>query len=114
MAIESLGQAFEERANNDEDRISVATQRQLIWWRFKKHKVALVATIIVAVFYMTVVFADFLATNDPHDSEAFRGLMPIQPVRFLDGWKPSLHVCSVEGERDLTTFIAAVSCPPIM
>ncbi len=104
MAAESLEQAIEGRASALEERISVASQRQLIWWRFKRHQLALVATIIVAAFYLTVVFADFLATSDPSDSEAFRGLMPIQPIRFLDGWKPTLHVCKVEGERDMTTF----------
>ena len=87
-----------------EERISVASQRQLIWWRFRKHKVAVAATVIIISFYLMVVFADFLATSDPADSEAFRGLMPIQPVYLFDGWKPSLHVCSVSGERDLVTF----------
>jgi len=102
MAVESLDQPIQGR--DIEDRISVATQRQLIWWRFKKHKLALVATIIVAAFYTTVVFADFLATNDPSDSEAFRGLMPIQTIKFFDGWIPRLYVCAVAGERDLLTF----------
>ena len=102
MAVESLEQPIQGR--DIEDRISVATQRQLIWWRFKKHKLALVATVIVALFYTVVVFADFLATSDPDDSEAFRGLMPIQPIKFLDGLKPDLLVCNVEGERDPLTF----------
>ena len=83
-----------------EERVSVASQRQLIWWRFRKHKVAVVATVIVVLFYLVVIFADFLATSDPADSEAFRGLMPIQPVYLFDGWKPSPHVCAVSGERD--------------
>jgi len=87
-----------------EERISVASQRQLIWWRFKRHKVAVAATVIVACFYLVVVFADFLATSNPSDSEAFRGLMPIQPLRLFDGWKPSPHVCAVSGGRDPVTF----------
>ena len=93
-----------ERDEIVEERISVASQRQLIWWRFRKHKVAVAATVIVIGFYVMVLLADFLATSDPADSEAFRGLMPIQPVYLFDGWKPSLHVCSVSGERDLVTF----------
>jgi len=87
-----------------EDRISVASQRQLIWWRFKRHKVALVATAIVLAFYVIVVFADFLSTSDPSDSEAFRGLMPPQTVKVFDGWKPGLHVCAISGERSKITF----------
>ena len=92
------------REDPAEERINVASQRQLIWWRFKRHKVALAATIIVAFFYFMVIFADFLATSNPSDSEAFRGLMPIQPVHLFDGWKPSPHVCEVSGGRDPVTF----------
>ena len=50
-----------------EERISVASQRQLIWWRFRKHRVAVVATAIIVIFYTIVIFADFLATNVPAD-----------------------------------------------
>ena len=35
-------------ASTAENRVAVATQRQLIWWRFKKHKLALISGIIVA------------------------------------------------------------------
>ena len=93
-----------ERDEIVEERISVASQRQLIWWRFRKHKVAVAATVIVIGFYVMVLLADFLATSDPAYSEAFRGLMPIQPAHLFDGWKPRLTVCSASGERDLVTF----------
>ena len=68
-----------------EERVSEASQRQLIWWRFRKHRVAVAATVIIVIFYTTVLFADFLATSNPADSEAFRGLMPPQPVVFFAG-----------------------------
>ena len=95
-----------------EERISVASQRQLIWWRFRRHKIALIATSIVIAFYIVVIFADFLATGNPSDSEAFRGLMPIQRLHFFDGLKPDMHVCAVSGERDFTTFkrVYATDC----
>ena len=89
----------------DEEQFSVASQRQLIWWRFKKHRVALFATVIVGLFYLTVIGADFIAYSHPSDNEAFRGLIPPQPVRLFDGWKPSLHVCAVSGARDPETFV---------
>ena len=89
----------------DEEQFSVASQRQLIWWRFKRHRVALFATAIVGLFYLTVIAADFVAYSDPSDSEAFRGLIPPQPIRLFDGWKPSPHVCSVSGGRDPETFL---------
>ncbi len=89
----------------DEEHFSVASQRQLIWWRFKRHRVALFATAIVGLFYLTVIGADFIAYSHPADSEAFRGLIPPQTIRLFDGWKPSPHVCAVSGERDPVTFV---------
>jgi peptide/nickel transport system permease protein len=87
-----------------EERISVASQRQLMWWRFRKHRLAVVSAVIVLLFYLTVLGADFIATSDPSATSAPRSLMPPQPVRLFDGWKPLPHVCGVSGERDPATF----------
>ena len=38
-----------------EDRIAVATQWQLIWWRFRKHKLAVGGTIVLLLGVMTVI-----------------------------------------------------------
>lgn len=83
-----------------EGEIEVMSQRQLIWRRFKRHRLAMVATVIVILFYVVVVFADFLATNDPEDSEADRQYTPPQWLRLFDGIKPDLHVCRLVGTRD--------------
>src|SRR5437588_113340 len=58
-----------EIATEAEERISVAPQWQLMWWRFRKHKLALVSTLIVVILYVVVAFADFLAYADPFASE---------------------------------------------
>ena len=89
-----------ERDFEDEAEIEVMSQRQLIWRRFKKHRLAMVATVIVALFYLIVIFSDFLATNDPEDIEAARQYTPPQWLRIFDGWKPDLHVCKLVGSRD--------------
>src|SRR6185437_8242559 len=52
-------------ATTAENRVAVATQRQLIWWRFKKHKLALVSGVIVALFYFVSLFADTIAYTEP-------------------------------------------------
>ena len=62
-----------------EERISVATQRQLMWWRFRKHRLAMLATVVVGVFYVGVALAGFLAYADPEVSEAQRGLTGPHP-----------------------------------
>ncbi len=45
----------------DDVQIQVASQWQLMWWRFRKHKVAMGATLITLLIYLVAVFAEFLA-----------------------------------------------------
>lgn len=86
-----------------EPSVAVASQRRLMWWRFRKHKLALVAAVVVGLFYLVAVFADFLAYADPEASEAQRSLMPPQPIHWFDGgFDPYVH--PVEGSRDPVTF----------
>ena len=89
---------------NAEDRVSVASQGQLIWWRFKKHKLAVISAILLLLLYLTTLFAEFFATADPLESEAFRGLIQPQPIHFFDEGKLSPHVCAMEGTRDPYTY----------
>ena len=44
-----------------DERFYYATQGQLVWWRFKKHKVAVIAGILTIILYLTAIFADFVA-----------------------------------------------------
>jgi peptide/nickel transport system permease protein len=85
-------------------RIFVASQWQLTWWRFRKHKVAVASALVVIGFYLVVVGADFLAYADPNASEAQRSLMPPQHVHWFDGGRFGPHVYAVKGARDLQSF----------
>src|ERR1700687_1973555 len=87
-----------------EKRISVAPQWQLMWWRFRKHKLALLSTAVVALFYLVVVFADCLAYSDPHASEAQRSLIAPQAVHLLDEGRLSPYMEGLAGTRDPLTF----------
>jgi peptide/nickel transport system permease protein len=88
----------------DEERISVATQRQLIWWRFRKHKLAMVGGVVVLLFYLVTLFGDFLSTSDPQASEGQRSLVPPQSVHLFDNGSFSPHVYAVVGQRDPITL----------
>ncbi len=88
----------------EEQRVFVASQWQLMWWRFRKHRLAVASGVVVIGFYLIVVAADFLAYSDPNASEAQRSLMPPQRVHWFDGWRFSPHVYGVKGARDPQTF----------
>jgi peptide/nickel transport system permease protein len=87
-----------------EERISVASQWQLIWWRFRRHRLAMVGTAVVALFYLVVFFADFLAYASPTASEAQRSLLPPQRIRWLDDGRWAPHVYGLAGRRDPLTL----------
>jgi len=88
----------------EEQRVFVASQWQLMWWRFRKHRLAVASAGVVLGFYLVVLGADFLAYADPNASEAQRSLMPPQAIHWLDGWSFSPHVYAVKGARDPQTF----------
>jgi len=92
--------------NVAEERVSVASQWQLMWWRFRKHKLAMIAAVVVIMFYTAVILADFLAYADPEVSDAQRGLIAPQPIIWFDpdtgSWYP--HVPGLVGKRDPLTF----------
>jgi len=95
---------MESAASAAEEKISVATQTQLMWWRFRKHRLAMVGTLVVIAFYLVVLGADFLAYSSPEYSEAFRALMPPQSIQFFDEGQLRPFVYGLKGARDPDTF----------
>jgi peptide/nickel transport system permease protein len=87
-----------------EERISVATQWQLMLWRFEKHKLAIAGVIVIICFYLVVLLGDFLAYMDSENSDAYRALMPPQKLHLFDEGKLNPFVYPMIGKRDLFTF----------
>ena len=102
MAID-VGQPLQ-TIGEEEERVFIASQWQLMWWRFRRHKVAIFAAGVLLVFYMMAVGAEFLSTGDPQESNKFKQYLRPQQIRwFDDGFSP--HVLAVTGERNLQTFL---------
>ena len=51
----------------EDARLTVASQRQLIWWRFKKHKVALASGVLLIFLYLVALLAEPIAPYDPFE-----------------------------------------------
>jgi len=65
------------------DRIKVAGQWRLMWWKFRRHKVALAAGIVVLLIYLVALFAEFLATADPNRTVGRYAYAPPQGLHFF-------------------------------
>jgi len=42
-----------------------AGQWQLVWWKFRRHKLAQLGTIVLAILYFIAIFAGFVSPHDP-------------------------------------------------
>ena len=63
-----------------ERREQYAGQWTLIWWKFRRNKIALISGAIVLAIYLVAIFADFLA---PFSSEYYQGRYAYAPPQSL-------------------------------
>jgi peptide/nickel transport system permease protein len=87
-----------------EERVSVASNWQLVWWRFRKHRLAVASAVVLLGFYAVVLCPDFFSTQDPEATDARLAFIPVQRVRLLDGWTPRPWVPGIVGKRNPVTL----------
>ena len=103
--------AADPSASAAQDRWAEATQLKLTWWRFRRPRLAVISPFVIIIFDLIAAFADFLAINDPHTTDARRSFIPPQAIHFFDenGFNP--HVYGLRGMHDRQTF-QLVYTPP--
>ena len=99
-------------AAGEDERILVATQWQLIWWRFRKHYLAVGGSVVVILFYLVAFNADFLSYSDPFDSHADRSHTPPQPIFWFEDGVFRPHVYRLKGSRNTKTFVRDYEADP--
>ncbi len=67
-----------------DERLAVATPRQLMWWKFKKHKIAVFSAVLLVIFYLIAIFADFISPYDPNVYNATYKFVPPMAITFID------------------------------
>lgn len=67
-----------------EARIYVASQRQLIWWKFRKHKLALASLAFTLLVYLVALFVEPLAPYSTESFSATHTYAPPQALHFFD------------------------------
>lgn len=50
-----------EEMTPEQERIYLASQWQLMWWKFRKHRLAVISAVLIVVIYAMAAFAEFLA-----------------------------------------------------
>ena len=50
-----------ERLTPEQERYYMATQWQLMWWKLKRHRLAMISGAVLALMYFSVIISEFLA-----------------------------------------------------
>lgn len=83
-----------------------ASQWQLMWRRFKRHKLALLGGTLLAIFYFLAIFAPFLSPYAPH--QPFDDYLNMEPItlNFVDedGFSLRPFIYGIKSSRDLETL----------
>jgi peptide/nickel transport system permease protein len=64
-------------------RIYLASQWRLMWWKFKRHKVAVVSGVFLATLYFMILICEFLAPYNLHTRNVDFIHAPPQPVHMF-------------------------------
>jgi peptide/nickel transport system permease protein len=92
-------------------RLAVASQRQLIWWAFRKHRLAMAGLIVAAILYVVAAVPGFFAINDPSQQNARTPFHPPEAIHiWKDGSLAAPHFIPSKLKRDPDT-LAAVYVP---
>jgi peptide/nickel transport system permease protein len=86
-------------AREMEIRYYTASQFQLMWWKFKKHRLALIGMSLLAVFIFIALFAEFLSPYGP----------AVRTPNYLFGGPQVLHFVDAEGKFHLRPFTYALT-----
>ena len=76
---------IKEKESGSEEKFYMASQWQLMWRKFKKHKLAILGGIILVIFYIVAIFCEFFSTYDIHRRYPGYIYCPPQRIHFFDG-----------------------------
>jgi peptide/nickel transport system permease protein len=108
--LQQVGDAVEELPDveeviGEEEKIYVASYWKLMWWRFRKHKMAIISSVILGIFYLVALFCEFVAPYDPEQYFIQYKLAPPSKIHILDA-EGRLHrpyVYKIKREKDPET-----------
>ena len=90
--------------SQEEERISIASNWTLVWWRFRKNKLAVLSGLILIFLIIIVLIPEFFATMDPEETDARLAFIPIQSIHWMDEGRLKPWVPGVVGKRDPVTL----------
>lgn len=91
-------------AEDDVQSVGVASQWQLMWWKFRKHRLAMISAVVIGAMYFVAFFAGFFA---PHATDSYNRRYtqaPPQTIHWFDNGQFAPFVYGYEQETDPRTY----------
>ena len=89
----------------EQERFFQASQWRIIWWRFRRHKLAVWSGVVLILFYLCVPFAEPIAPYDPNARHSQHLYAPPQLPRIVhDGALHLPFVYPLKAELNLETL----------
>lgn len=88
----------------EQERFYQASQWQIMWWKFRRHRVAVWSGVILILFYLCVPFAEVIAPYAPNERSNDHLYAPPQTLRlFHEGSFVGPFVYGLKADIDLET-----------
>jgi peptide/nickel transport system permease protein len=84
--------------------VEVASQWRLMWWKFKRHRLAMVGGIVVLIYYIVAIFANFFAPVYYTTYNAEYVYAPPQQIHLFRDGKLAPYVYGYRFERDPVSY----------
>ncbi len=91
-----------------QERFYMASQWKMMWWKLRRHRIAVIAGVILLVAYLSIFISEFIAPYDLHTRDARHIYAPPQGIHlfhegafvgpFVYGYKRSLNMTTLQRE----------------
>ena len=94
-----------EKLTPEQERFYRASQWQIMWWKFKRHRIAVVAAAILLLFYGSILVSEILAPYNLHTRNATHIYAQPQEIEFMhDGRFVGPFVYGYRMQLDMETL----------
>ncbi|WP_428633288.1 ABC transporter permease [Sedimenticola sp.] len=88
------------QALGEEGSVAVASQWQLMWWKFRKNHMAIIGLVVAILYYLLAIFAEFGAPKSVDFYDAEYVYAPPQQIQFFNEGRFEPFVYGLKYERD--------------
>src|SRR5690606_29746210 len=102
-----------EQFTAEQERFYMASQWQMMWWKFRRHRVAMISGLVLLLFYLSILISEFLAPYNLHTRHTKYIFAPPQSIHlfhegefvgpFVYGYKQTLNRETLKREYEINT-----------